>query len=153
MEKDLRHLLAIPTDRLDAINSVLLDPAETVMNNFLDVVAKYGTPDEINRKHVESRKFDHLIQIVNERAPGYAEDLKWLMDQRDKHAFTTVQEYRARVLGDKAKGIKFADEFAVTLEASALQYFPWIRPMCERAIKDRSLSPRSFYCCQKNEGI
>ena len=65
MDKDLRHLLAIPTDRLEAINSVLLDPGETVMNDFLAVVAKYGTPEEINRKHRESRKLDHLLQIVD----------------------------------------------------------------------------------------
>ena len=149
MDKDLRHLLAIPTDRLTAVNSVLLDPDETVMNDFLAVVAKYGTPEEINRKHRESRKLDHLLQIVNERAPGYVNDLKWLMEQRDRHAFASVWEYRTRVLGDKAKGMKFADESAVTLEVSALQYFPWIRPMCERAIKDRSLVPGRFIAVRK----
>ncbi|MGA2504877.1 MAG: hypothetical protein ABSG01_12375 [Anaerolineales bacterium] len=149
MDKDLRHLLSIPTDRLTAVNSVLLDPDETVMNDFLAVVAKYGTPGEINRKHRESRKLDHLLQIVNERAPGYVNDLKWLMEQRDRHAFASVSEYRTRVLGDKAKGMKFADESAVTLEVSALQYFPWIRPMCERAIKDRSLVPGRFIAVRK----
>jgi hypothetical protein len=149
MDKDLRHLLAIPSDRLEAINSVLLDPDETVMKDFFAVVAKYGTADEINRKHRESRKLDHLLQIVGERAPGYVNDLKWLMEQRDSHAFTSVSNYRARVLGDKAKQMKFADESAVTLEVSALQYFPWIRPMCERAIKDQSLVPGRFIAVRK----
>ena len=140
---DLRKLLAIPHDRLDSINAVLLDPGEKVMSDFLTVVAKYGTPEEINRKHRESRKLDHLMKIVGERAPAYVKDLKWLMEQRDRAAFASVAEYRTRVLGNQAKGMKFADEFAVTLEVSALQYFPWIRPMCERAIKDRSLVPVS----------
>lgn len=149
MDKDLRHLLAIPSDRLEAINSVLLDPDETVMKDFFAVVAKFGTADEINRKHRESRKLDHLLQIVGERAPGYVNDLKWLMEQRDCHAFTSVSNYRARVLGDKAKQMKFADESAVTLEVSALQYFPWIRPMCERAIKDQSLVPGRFIAVRK----
>ena len=149
MDKDLRHLLAIPSDRLEAINSILLDPAEIVMKDFFAVVAKYGTADEINRKHRESRKLDHLLQIVGERAPGYVNDLKWLMEQRDSRAFTSVLEYRTRVLGDKAKGMKFADESAVTLEVSALQYFPWIRPMCERAIKDQSLVPGRFIAVRK----
>jgi hypothetical protein len=149
MDKDLRHLLAIPPDRLEAINSVLLDPGETVMNDFLAVVAKYGTPEEINRKHIESRKLDHLLQIVTERAPGYVNDLNWLIEQRDRRVFTSISEYRTRVLGDKAKGMKFADESAVTLEVSALQYFPWIRPMCERAIKDRSLVPGRFIAVRK----
>jgi hypothetical protein len=149
MDKDLRHLLAIPPDRLEAINSVLLDPGETVINDFLAVVAKYGTPEEINRKHIESRKLDHLLQIVTERAPGYVNDLNWLIEQRDRRVFTSISEYRTRVLGDKAKGMKFADESAVTLEVSALQYFPWIRPMCERAIKDRSLVPGRFIAVRK----
>jgi hypothetical protein len=149
MDKDLRHLLAIPSDRLEAINSILLDPAEIVMKDFFAVVAKYGTPDEINRKHRESRKLDHLIQIVKERSTDYIKDLKWLMEQRDKRTFTSVSDYRTRVLGDKAKVMKFADKSAVTLEVSALQYFPWIRPMCERAIKDRSLVPGRFIAVRK----
>ena len=50
MTDNLRQLLAIPNDRLDAINDVLLDPESQVMKDFLAVVAKYGTPEEINRK-------------------------------------------------------------------------------------------------------
>ena len=149
MEKDLRKLLAIPTDRLDAINAVLLDPGEKVMNEFLAIVAKYGTPEEINRKHRESRKLDHLMKIVGEHAPGHVKDLKWLMEQRDSGAFASVAEYRIRVLGDRVKGMKFTDKSAVTLEVSALQYFPWIRPMIERAIKDRSLVPGRFIAVRK----
>jgi len=149
MDKDLRSLLAIPTDRLDAINAVLLDPGEKVMNDIMEVVAKYGTPEDINRKHRESRKLDHLLKIVSERAPGHINDLKWLVEQRDRGAFASVAEYRIRVLGDRVKGMKFADDFAVTLEVSALQYFPWIRPMCERAIKDRSLVPGRFIAVRK----
>lgn len=149
MDKDLRHLLAIPTDRLKAINSVLLDPDEKVMSDFLAVVAKYGTPEEINRKHRESRKLDHLLKIVNERAPSFVGDLNWLVKQRDNSKFTSVAEYQSQVLGKKAKGMKFNDAFAVTLEVSALQYFPWIRPMCERAIKDRSLIPGRFIAVRK----
>jgi hypothetical protein len=149
MTKDIRPLLKIPHDRLDAINAVLLDPGEKVMNDFLAVVAKYGTPEEINRKHRESRNLDNLMKKVAERAPGHVKDLKWLMEQRDSGAFTSVAEYRTRVLGDRAKGMKFADEYAVTLEVSALQYFPWIRPMIERAIQDRGLVPGRFIAVRR----
>jgi hypothetical protein len=45
MEKDLRNLLKIPSDRLDSINSILLDPGEQVINDFLKIVVKYGTPE------------------------------------------------------------------------------------------------------------
>jgi hypothetical protein len=149
MGKELRSLLVIPTDRLDAINTVLLDPGEKVMNDFLAIVAKYGTPEAINRKHRESRKLEQLMKIVGERAPDHVKDLKWLMEQRDSGAFASVAEYRSRVLGDRAQDMKFADESAVTLEVSALQYFPWIRPMIERAIKDRSLVPGRFISVRK----
>jgi len=141
---DLRKLLLIPQDRLEAVNAVLLDPGERVINDFLAVVAKYGAPEEINRKHVESRKPDTLLQKVEAKNPDYVKDLKWLMQQRDAGAFIPVADYRRKVLGAQADGMKFKDEYAVTLEASALQYFPWIRLMAERAIKDRTLVPARF---------
>ncbi len=149
MDKDLRSLLAIPADRLEAINAVLLDPNSQVMKEFLDVVAKYGTPAEINRKHRESRKLEALLKKVQAGKPEYVADLKWLIEQRDRHAFIPVADYRRKVLGAKADKMKFKDESAVTLEVSALQYFPWIRAMAERAIQDQSLVPGRFIAVRK----
>ncbi len=146
---DLRKLLAIPSSRLDAINAVLLDPDLKVVNNFLEVVAKYGTPEEINRKHREARKLENLMKQVEERAPGHIADLKWLMEQRDKGAFVSVADYRRNLLGPKADSMQFKDEFAVTLEVSALQYFPWVREMCERAIQNKTLVPGRFIAVRK----
>ncbi len=144
MEKDLRNLLKIPTERLDSINAVLLDLDEHVINDFLKVVAKYGTPKEINRRHAESRRLPNLLKKVEAGNPDYIKDLEWLIKQRDKRAFIPVADYRRKILGAKADKLSFKDEFAVTLEVSALQYFPWIRPMCERAIKDGTLVPGRF---------
>jgi hypothetical protein len=144
MESNLRSLLEIPTERLVSINQVLLDPDETVINDFLKVVQKYGSPEEINLRHVESRKLPNLLKKVNERNADYQKDLEWLMEQRDKGAFISVADYRRNVVGEKVSEIRFKDESAVTLEVSALQYFPWIRPICERAIKDRTLVPGRF---------
>jgi hypothetical protein len=149
MTNDLRKLLLIPKDRLDDINAILLDPDERVINDFLAVVAKYGSPEDINRKHQESRKLDYLIKKVKEKNPDYIKDLNWLIEQRNRSAFTSVEDYRKRVLGDRVKSIKFSDSSAVTLEVSALQYFPWIRPMAERAIKDGSLVPGRFIAVRK----
>lgn len=146
---DLRQRLGIPANRLDAINAVLLDPNSTVMKEFLDVVAKYGTPEEINRKHRENRKMETLFAKVRERAPEYITDLEWLIEQRQRGAFVSVADYRRSVLGPKADGMDFKDEFAVTLEVSALQYFPWIRPMCEKAIAEGSLVPGRFIAVRK----
>jgi len=137
-------MLKIPPDRLDAINAVLLDPNSKVMQSFMDVVAKYGTPEEINAKANEARKYGNLLKKVQEKKPEYLKDLEWLAEQRDKDAFVPVAEYRQKVLGDAAKTTKFKDEFAVTLETSALQYFPWIIPMAEKAIAEKTLVPGRF---------
>jgi hypothetical protein len=144
MDEKYRQRLAIPQNRLDAINGLLLDPNSKVIKAFLEVVEKYGTPDEINRKHIESRKYENLVQIVQERAPQHVEDLQWLIEQRDAQRFISVADYRRRLLGAAANTMKFAEATPVTLEVSALQYFPWVRPMVERAIEDQSLVPGRY---------
>ncbi len=149
MEKDLRILLNIPSERLDSINEVLLDPDERVISDFLQVVAKYGTPEEINRRHAESRRLPNLLKKVEAGNPDYIKDLEWLIKQRDTGAFIPVVDYRRKILGARAEKMNFKDEFAVTLEVSALQYFPWIRPMCERAIMDGTLVPGRFIAVRK----
>jgi len=149
MDKNLRSLLAIPHDRLDSINAVLLDPDSRVMNDFLAVVAKYGTPEEINKKANHARKLPNLLTRIKAGTPEYVNDLTWLVEQRDKGVFTSVADYRRKVLGDKAVATHFKDKFAVTLEVSALQYFPWIRVMAERAIKDKTLVPGRFIAVRK----
>ncbi len=141
---DLRNLLKIPASRLDDINSVLLDPNSRVMNDMMAIIAKYGSPQEINRKHRESRKMENLFKQVEAKAPSYIKDLNWLIEQRDKGAFVSVADYRKNILGDAAAKTKFKDEFAVTLEVSALQYFPWVRVMAEQAIANRTLMPGRF---------
>ena len=146
---DLRTLLQIPTSRLDAINSVLLDPNSSVMNDMLAVIAKYGTPEEINRKHRESRKMENLFRQVEARAPEYIKDLNWLIEQRDRAAFISVAEYRQKVMGEAANKMQFKDEYAVTLEVSALQYFPWVRVMAEQAIANKTLVPGRFIAVRK----
>lgn len=146
---DPRKLLNIPASYLDSINGLLLDPNSDTMKDFLAVVAKYGTPDEINRKHLESRKLDSLLSKVAAKNKAYVADLEWLAKRRDEGAFTSVEAYRERVLGSLSREVRFVDHSAVTLEVSALQYFPWIRPMCERAIKKGSLIPGRFIAVRK----
>jgi hypothetical protein len=148
MDNKYRKLLKIPGDRLGVINEVLLGDTK-VINAFLDVVAKYGTPEEINRKHRAARKMPNLFKLVEERNPAYIQDLNWLVEQRDKGAFVTVADYRKNLLGNAAKKTKFKDKYAVTLEVSALQYFPWVRPMVERAIAEKSLVPGRFIAVRR----
>ncbi len=146
---DLRARLRIPHDRLDAINAVLLDPDMRVVNNLLDVVAKYGTPEQINAKANKARDFDNLMTRLAEHDCRYLDDLIWLQGQRDAGAFISEAEYRRLVLGDKAAGITFKDEFAVTLEISAAQYFPWVIEQAKQAIANRELMPGRFIRVRK----
>ena len=102
MKEDLRQRLAIPPDRLDALNRMLLDPDTQVINEFLEVVSKYGTPEEINRKATEARQLDRLLERVKKKSPDYLIDLNWLRQERDKGSFVSMSDYptqRARPAG------------------------------------------------------
>jgi hypothetical protein len=120
-----------------------------VINGLLDVVAKYGTPEEINAQGLEARKLENLMAKVRETRPEYLADLVWLADQRNAGTFISVADYRRKVLGKKAEEMFFQDDFAVTLEISALQYFPWIRAIAERAIEGGMLMPGRFIRVRK----
>lgn len=149
MSEDLRQRLLISSDRLDALNGILLDADMRVINDFLAVVAKYGTPEEINAKAAEARQMPALLERVKATRPEYLADLEWLVEQRDRNAFISVADYRRKVLGDTADAIEFADDFAVTLEISAAQYFPWLKIMAERAIANGELVPGRFIRVRK----
>ncbi len=146
---DLRKRLEISADRLAAINAVLLNPDMQVMNDFLAVVEKYGTPEEINQKAAEAGKFENLMKKVAEIKPEYVKDLEWLAEQRDKGAFISVADYRRKVLGNKVDEMTFADDFAVTLEVSACQYFPYVIEAAKRAIAEQTLMPGRFIRVRK----
>ena len=138
---DLRDRLAIPTSRLDDLNAFLLDPDARIVNDLLAVVARYGTPDEINRKARAAGALPALLDRVRETRPDYLGDLEWLEEQRERGAFVSVADFRRGVLGDRADTMTFRDDMAVTLEVSSLQYFPWVIAAARRAISDRSLMP------------
>ena len=144
MGDNLQQLLKIPYERLDEINNVLLDPDMRVISEFLEVVAKYGTPEEINQQAEQARQLPNLLNKVEKINPDYLDDLRWLEEQRDNDAFISVPEYRRKVLGERADSTKFADDFAVTLEISAYQYFPYLRDIAQRAIAEGKLMPGRY---------
>ena len=138
---DLRQRLVLPRDRNDELNAFLLDPDAGVVDDLLAIVARYGTPEEINRRAREAGELSALLDRVRTTHPQYLADLDWLTEQRDRGAFVSVSDYRRSVLGDRAAEVSFRDDLAVTLEVSALQYFPWVIAAARRAIADRSLMP------------
>jgi hypothetical protein len=146
---DIRKRLKIDTTRLEAINEILLNPGTVIINEFLDVVQKYGTPEEINAKAKEARKMEILLAKVKETKPEYLDDLEWLQEQKEQNAFISVADYRRKVLGENADQMTFTDDFAVTLEISACQYFPWVRMIAERALEKGMLMPGRFIRVRK----
>ena len=146
---DLQKRLEISPDRLEAINRILLDPGMNVMQDFMEVVEKYGTPEEINERARQARKMDNLLAKVEESNPDHLEDLDWLRKQRDRDTFISLEAYRENVLGERAGEMTFADEYAVTLEISACQYFPWVRMIAERSLEKGMLMPGRFIRVRK----
>lgn len=141
MDSDLRERLRISPDRLEALNQILLDPDMKIINDFLAVVEKYGTPEEINQKAEQARQLPNLLEKVQATRPEYLPMLSWLQAQRDQRAFISESAYRRKVLGDRAAATKFADEYAVTLEVSAAQYFPYVIDAAHSAIQNQNLLP------------
>ena len=128
--------------RLDDLNALLLDPDTRVVNDLLEVVARYGTPEEINRKARAAGQLPALLERVRgdpPRVPGRPGVAR--RSSATAGAFVSVADYRRGVLGDRAAGMAFRDDMAVTLEVSALQYFPWVIAAARQAIAERSLMP------------
>lgn len=149
MANDIRQRLRIPHARLDDINAVLLNPDERVINDFLAVVAKYGSPEEINAQARAARQLPALLAKVEAAQPAYLPDLQWLTDMRDRGAFISVTDYRRRILGERAATMSFADDYAVTLEVSACQYFPWVIEAAKRALTHNMIMPGRFIRVRK----
>jgi hypothetical protein len=149
MYEALRPRLQIPTSRLDDLNALLLNPEMRAINDFLAVVAAYGTPEEINAKAAEARRLPNLLARVEKTRPDYLPDLRWLQEQCEKRAFIRVPDYRRRVLGDAARNMLFADDFAVTLEVSGTQYFPWVIEAARRSLRLGTVMPGRFIRVRK----
>ena len=149
MENELRKRLRIPESRLEGINALLLDPNSRVINDLLEVVGRYGTVEEINRKAAKARQLPNLMARLKEIDSPYLADLEWLIAQRDDGAFVSLSDFRRAVLGQKAETMTFQDSLAVTLEISALQYFPFLIAEAKRAIAGKDLMPGRYIRVRK----
>ncbi|MCK5248242.1 hypothetical protein KAR02_15155 [Candidatus Bipolaricaulota bacterium] len=141
---DLRQRLAISEDHLQQINRFLTDPNSEVINDLLRIVEKHGGPEEINRKADAARRLPSLMARLKESRSPYLADLEWLIEKRDASAFVSIEEFRKDVLGDAAATAPFDEAHAVTLEISALQYFPWLIAEAKQAIEQRELMPGRY---------
>jgi len=140
----LREKLRIKDENLREINDFLLREDNALVNGLLRIVEKYGGVDEINRKAREARKLENLMARLRARNSPYVKDLEWLIEQQNKGAFISIQEYRRKILGEKADSMKFAESFAVTLEISACNFFPWLIEEAKKAIAQQDLMPARY---------
>jgi hypothetical protein len=141
---NVRERLKISEERLREVNEFILDPENELINSLLEIVEKYGGPEEINRKATEARKLENILTRLKEEKSPYLPDLQWLTEQRDFGAFIKLADYRKKILGDAAKGMVFNEANAVTLEISALNFFPWLIPQAKMAIEKQQLMPGRF---------
>lgn len=139
-----RERLAFTSSVIDEINEFLQDPDNPLINDLLRIVAKYGTPEEINARAQEARQLPNLLARLRHMDSPYLQDLEWLARERDKGAFITITEYRRQILGEKANMHYFDEGKAVTLEISALQYFPWLIAEAKQAIDRREIMPGRY---------
>ena len=141
---ELRQRLAISENHLQQINQFLTDPNSEVINEVLQIVEKHGGPEEINRKADAARQLPALMARLEQSGSPYLADLEWLIAQRDAGAFVSIDGFRQDVLGDAAATTTFDEAHAVTLEISALQFFPWLIAQAKQSIEKRQLMPGRF---------
>jgi hypothetical protein len=142
--KDTRGKLKINEDNLQEINDFLLKKDNPLTNGLLKIIEKYGGVDEINRKAGENRKLANLMKRLEKKKSPFVKDLEWLTKQRDKKAFISIPDYRRKILGKKADSMKFDESFAVTLEISAFNFFPWLVEEAKRATAQQDLMPARY---------
>lgn len=139
--KELRKKLKITNKAVDALNKFLLEEDNILINNLFGIINKYGGVEEINRKAREAANLENLIERLRKKKPDYAQDIDWLIEQRDNNAFINMNDYRKKILGDKISKVKFNDDYAITLELSACQYFPFLIDLAKMAIENQDLVP------------
>jgi hypothetical protein len=141
---DLREKLRIDEENLKEINDFLLRKDNPLVNRVLEVVEKYGGVNEVNSRAKESRRLENLTKRLEKKNPLFAKELEWLAKQRDTNAFISIPDYRRKILGKKADSMKFDDSFAVTLEISAFNFFPWLMEEAKQAIAKQELMPGRY---------
>jgi len=140
----VREKLLIDDMRLEEINKFLMNPDNPLINNILEIVDKYGGVDEINKKAREARKIENILTKLEKVNRAYIKDVEWLIEQRDKGTYITIDEYRRRILGEKADDMDFKEDYAITLEISACQYFPFFMTEAKQALEKKELMPGRY---------
>lgn len=139
-----REKLKIRDASVNEINNFLLTKDNPLVNELLKIIDKYGGVNEINRKAREAGKLENLMHRLEKKRSPFLKDVEWLIKERDQGKFISIPEYRRKILGKKADSMKFNETFAVTLEISASNFFPWLIEEAKYAIKNQDLMPARY---------
>ncbi|MGC8998313.1 MAG: hypothetical protein ACP5JW_02780 [Candidatus Bathyarchaeia archaeon] len=142
--KAIREKMLINEENLKEVNAFLLREDNPLINGILKIIDENGGVEEINRKARENGKLENLMKRLEEKKSPFLKDLEWLIKQRDKGAFISIPEYRRKILGKKADSMRFDESFAVTLEISACNFFPWLIEEAKKAIRQQDLMPARY---------
>ncbi len=141
---NLRKRLTISPERLKEINDFILAEDNKLVTDLIEIVEKYGGPEQINRKASEARKLENLLERLKKADSPYLVDVEWLMEQCDSGAFIKMADYHKKILRQAAGSMVFNKKNAVTLEISALQFFPWLMAEARQAIEKKELMPGRY---------
>jgi hypothetical protein len=137
----MKERLEIDPRALGEINDFLRMRDNPVIDRLLGIVESYGGPEKINAAAEENGRLERLLEKLAEKKPEYVEDLRWLAEQKNGGRFIGIEEYRKRI---GAPGAAIDESHGVTLEISALQYFPWLISEARRCIVSGELMPARF---------
>ncbi|MDD4836701.1 MAG: hypothetical protein PHU72_06335, partial [Dethiosulfovibrio sp.] len=140
----MKENLCFDPSAVEAVSSYLIDPSNPVVSRLLEVMAPYGTPEEINAKARAAGELDNLLGRLEAEKSPYLIDVLWLKERRDSGDFVSLPEYRRSVVGSDLDISKEAQDRAVTLEISALQFFPWLIAEAKQAIEKKEVMPGRF---------
>ncbi len=140
----MRAKLSIRAADVAAVSGFLTAPGNRLVDGLLDLIERYGGIAAINRRAAEAGRLETRLERLREERSPFLADLGWLAEQRDAGRFVTLPEYRHGVLGARADTTPVDEGNAVTLEISALQYFPWLIAEARQAIARRELMPARY---------
>ena len=144
MAESMRGKIGISETAVAELNAFLADSNNMILDPFFKIVEKYGTINEINRKAKEAGELSVQLTKLRELKSSYLKHLEWLLKKRDEKVFVPVADYRRKNLGAKSKYVTFNENYAVTLEISALQYFSWLVKEILQAVRFQELLPGRY---------
>jgi len=138
---DLKEMLKIETKDLDIVNQLIANPDNEQVSALTGLIEKFGGVKAINEKAKQARNPENLMQRLKDIQSPYVSDIEWLMEQRDQKAFISMEDYCKNILGSEADTSLVDFSNAVTLEVSAMQFFPWLIAQARQAIEKKELLP------------